>query len=709
MKLFDPWMPRIHVCGDIEDLLQLAGEDFVPNARWAKKFEKPGDREVSKTLEIEVETDQEAEALAGKIQEYGDFHDFRLYDVDVPAVQMYLYNKGLFPLAYVEAEETSNGINWTLKDSREKTDYSLPRLRIAKLELSTCRRGELQNREDELAEIRFGNRIIDSGDEADKILQLSDAFREIDPDVILTRGGDSFIFPYLTRKAQSLGILGRLALGREESPVRVYNVSGHSYFSYGKILYRDTAARLFGRLHFDEKNAFVTSDCGLEGLFEVSRTCIMPLQKASRATIGTNMTSLQLYSAVTQNVLVPWRKSEAEEFKSAGELVEADRGGFVFEPAVGIFDDVGELDFASLYPSLMLKNNLSGETVKCACCPESQSRVPDIAYNICQRWNGIVPRSLDILLRKRTQYKRLKKECKGSPEADVYDRRQAALKWILVCSFGYLGFKNAKFGKIDAHIATCAFARQALRKAREIAESKGFTLLHSIVDSMWLHKQGATAEDYEELCAKIRDSMGLPVNFEAIYKWIVFLRSRVDSRLPVLNRYFGIQQDNTFKVRGIELRKHDTPKIVEDCQREMLGALSAANSSAEFRAIVPEALRVLRKYVELVKTGNVPNEDLAITKSLSKAPGEYRNLVPQAVAAQHLVREGNSVHAGQSISYVLTKERKHQPDTRAWPVGLIQKRLDVDDGKYLDLLISAARNILEPAGLDEKSIRTAVR
>jgi hypothetical protein len=28
-----------------------------------------------------------------------------------------------------------------------------------------------------------------------------------------------------------------------------------------------------------------------------------------------------------------------------------------------------------------------------------------------------------------------------------------SLKWILVTSFGYLGFNNAKFGRIDAHIA----------------------------------------------------------------------------------------------------------------------------------------------------------------------------------------------------------------------------------------------------------------
>ena len=73
-----------------------------------------------------------------------------------------------------------------------------------------------------------------------------------------------------------------------------------------------------------------------------------------------------------------------------------------------------------------------------------------------------------------------------------------------------------------------------------------------------------------------------------------------------------------------------------------------------------------------------------------------------------MVREGESVHAGQSISYVLTKERRGIPDTRAKPVGLIRKDLDVDNAKYVDLLVSSARNLLEPTGLSEDSIRAAV-
>jgi DNA polymerase elongation subunit (family B) len=230
-------------------------------------------------------------------------------------------------------------------------------------------------------------------------------------------------------------MLNRLVLGREQSPLRVYEVQGHSYFSYGKILYRETAARLLGRLHIDDHNAFISADCGLEGLFEISRTCIIPIQRASRATIGTNMTSLQFYHAVKENVLIPWNKNQPEEWKDSNELVIADRGGFIHEPETGIYDQVGELDFTSLYPTIMRDQNLSGETVKCKCCPNSLRRVPELNYNICDRWTGIVPLSLGILLDRRSRYKQLKKDEKDELKRQKYDARQSALKWILVCSF----------------------------------------------------------------------------------------------------------------------------------------------------------------------------------------------------------------------------------------------------------------------------------
>jgi len=715
VRLTDRWKPRIHVGGDYRELIDLACKSYIENSIFVDKFERAGDIGKSRVLEVVVENEEEAARLARRIQRESSYSNFRLYDVDVPSPQIYLYQKDLFPLALVEAEEKDEKIEWTLRDSRETIDYKLPPLRKIRLEVKTRKNKRIRTFEDELDSVSITDReetlILDSGSEEEKLFRLVETFNELDPDIVITEGGDSFIFPYLARRAHKNGMLNKLVLGRDPSPLRVYEVQGHSYFSYGKILYRETAARLLGRLHVDDHNAFISADCGLEGLFEISRTCIIPIQRASRATIGTNMTSLQFYHAVKENVLIPWNKNQPEEWKDSNELVIADRGGFIHEPETGIHDQVGELDFTSLYPTIMRDQNLSGETVKCKCCPNSLRRVPELDYNICERWRGIVPLSLEILLERRLQYKQLKKVEKDELKRQRYDARQSALKWILVCSFGYLGFKNARFGKIDAHIATCAFSRIFLDRAVAIAQARGFKLVHGIVDSMWLTKAGATAADYEDLCATIRKDLKLPLSFEGQYRWIVFLNSKIDPEAPVLNRYYGVfqDQDRTLKVRGIDVRRHDTPKIVEKCQTEMLAILKEADNSQEFTALIPQVLNTLREYASKLRSGTVPIEELVITKNLSKMPSEYTHRVPQAIAAQCLIDEGGAVHAGQQVSYVLTFDSPTIPESQALPPELADDDTVYDSERYVDLLISSTANLLLPFGYDVKSLTASLR
>ena len=65
-----------------------------------------------------------------------------------------------------------------------------------------------------------------------------------------------------------------------------------------------------------------------------------------------------------------------------------------------------------------------------------------------------------------------------------------ALKWMLVTCFGYLGYRNARFGRIEAHESVTAFGREKLLQAKEICEEEGFELLHAITDSLWIRKEG---------------------------------------------------------------------------------------------------------------------------------------------------------------------------------------------------------------------------
>ena len=129
------------------------------------------------------------------------------------------------------------------------------------------------------------------------------------------------------------------------------------------------------------------------------------------------------------------------------------------------------------------------------------------------------------------------------------------------------------FGKIEAHEAVTAYSREILLRAKEIAEAQGYTMLHAIVDSLWVKRENP---DLPALAEAIRRETGMPVGVEGMYRWIGFLPSRMNPRVAVHNRYCGAFEDGTLKVRGLELRRHDTPKIVRRMQERLLQQMAQA-------------------------------------------------------------------------------------------------------------------------------------
>ena len=193
---------------------------------------------------------------------------------------------------------------------------------------------------------------------------------------MFTSDGDSFVLPYLASRAAANGVAQRLVIDRDGTVLEAPAKKGSSYFSYGKILFKPSAMKLRGRIHLDKTSSFVHRETGLEGFYEVSRVCRLPLHIASRASIGKALSSLQFYHATKDGILIPWKPTMAESFKSRAELLIADRGGFIFEPELGVHEGIGELDFSSLFPNIMSKKNISPETVRCKCCPDSNEQNP---------------------------------------------------------------------------------------------------------------------------------------------------------------------------------------------------------------------------------------------------------------------------------------------------------------------------------------------
>jgi DNA polymerase-2 len=719
--------------------------DMVKYCKFESRYERITDTTRSDVLRLALADSTKAVSLAKMIVAiYGHntLGKVRLYNVDLLPAQSYFYEYDIFPLAhYKVVVSSSSSLSWFIKDSVWSANYNIPHFRAIHLKINAKRKvggvgvgGCIPKYTDKIDSIIITTTTkltgycetikIQRQSEVDMIYDLTKEVEKIDPDFIFTDNGDSFDFPYLIHRAEENGIIKDLILGREPSiPLKKPAKKGTSYFSYGRIYFKPTAVKLLGRIHIDINNSFIYNDSGLEGLYEIARICRMPLHTAARASIGKCLSSLQFYSATQKGILIPWKPTIAEHFKTYEELLVADRGGLIFEPEIGVHENVAEFDFVSLYPNIMLKKNLSAETIKCSCCQNSELKVPELNYNTCEKRVGIVPTSLRIVLEKRAKYKELKNnnynDATFNPKLKaVYDARQNALKWILVTSFGYLGFNNSKFGRIDAHIAVCAFDRQILLQAVKIAQRLGFKVLHGIVDSIWVKKkqkewnsnennitkmlQPYCFDNYLELIESVKRETGFDISFEGIYKWVAFVNSKVNHQLPVLNKYFGVFEDDTLKIRGIETRRHDTPPLLSKCQNEILELMATKNNIEEVKMLMPKVKDIYHKYVQLLKENKVPFDELVFTKRLSKNSNNYqhRNSIENN-ALTKLNSEGKYLRAGEILQYVITDYyQTGSKNNRAIPIELINERTYYDAKRYIELLTQTCNSVTKPFGME---------
>ena len=665
-----------------------------------------------------------------------------LFNIDLPIAQMFFYETGLFPFARMRVDLRTRGnwfevARWQLADDNEALEYPLPPLKIAWLDVVTRSGSPRPSVDDPVTEVRLACKtaLVERGEwpfdaewedvtvcgttERDTLESISSALGRLDPDFLLTRGGDEFGLPHLLSRAARLGIGDAINLSRTQQPLLRcrFAVGGDdpSFFSYGHIIRRaPTQFYLTGRVHIDTTThgSLHFADGNIPGVIEVARVSYVPAQRLTRVTIGGALQSIQFANAYHRGLLIPPEKKNAEDFRDALGLVAADKGGHYFEPSIGVFGDVAELDFVSMYPALMREYNVSPETVNCACCADGSGiPVPEIGFHTCRKKVGLIPESLRVPLAKRIAYKKLSRELGAKGKGKRYAYMEAALKWVLVVSFGYLGFKNARFGRVEAHQAVCAFSREFLLRAAELARVRSFHLLHGIVDSLWLQREDAGGAngmgagqqrnpvsdpifdtDCRALCEDIYQATRLRINYDARYKFIVFMPSRVSPRVPTLNHYWGVTWGGEIKVRGVEVRRHDAPKIIQQAQQEMMEAFARAPDANHFYAWIPEVQMVVQQYIRRIRSGNCTPEELAVTTHVSRHPNEYKVDSYQAVAAKQLEVLGRGPGPGEKVSYVITNAAAAEGRKRVVILDHFTGRYDKE--KYVELLVRAFQNLV---------------
>lgn len=691
-RLTHRFLPAVYVGGDRSTLLRLGCElekrGLVGRFKWRKKREF-WSGEPTDVLELTVADS----SILPKLRNLVAARDtqFAAYNLDIPTPQYYLYTHGLFPTCRLEAmiDESKRVREIRSLDSAYDVRASLPRLRVMQMRGTLTL--PLSPKSSVLLECDGEDIRIRLDDERRVVREVNEFISRHDPDLILSHQGDSLLFPILFGMANRRKV--KLCADRDEVKVRRTIITeGRTFYSYGMVLYKGPSYPLRGRWHIDVNNSFFHKETGIDGIVELARLSKIPVQRMARQSPGTAMSSIELDYAVRHDILIPWRKSEPESYKTALELLTVDKGGLTFMPKVGVFEDVAEIDFASMYPSLMVNHNVSPETVLCRCC--DNRAVPEAGYTVCEKRRGLISTVLEPLVERRKLYKQLIQECRDESLKKAYEDRRSAVKWMLVSCFGYLGYKNARFGRVEAHEAVTAFGREKLLRAKEVAEGAGFRVLHALTDSLWLKKDGMTREELLSLCETITEETDIEMSLEGIYRWIVFPPSKQKDSRPVATRYYGLFEDGTMKVRGLMCRRRDTPPFVKQAQRAMLEILSAAKSIADRDSLRPAIEELFNERKRMLEGGRVPPGELVMRRTLTKDVDSYKADTKTAQAARQYRESGVKVHPGEAVNYVISDEKTATKTQKAQAV-LNGAKVKYHPDSYVKML----RDALDELGL----------
>ena len=289
-------------------------------------------------------------------------------------------------------------------------------------------------------------------------------------------------------------------------------------------------------------------------------------------------------------------------------------------------------------------------------------------------------------------------------------------KALGVVCFGYFRYRNARFGCAEVHQAIQCVGRASMTRAREIAQEEGYRMVHELTDCAFLQKPGVTREEALRLARRISRDVGVPLEVEGVYRWLVLLPSKLHSTtspVGVPNRYYGKFEDGKLKVRGIEVKRHSTAPFLHDVQMAMLDELAKADDPAGFLARIPFALRIAKRAARRLIGREVEPASLGLTIQATRSVEEYAADTGAKAALLQLRDAGTELRPGEFVEYVVTRTEGPWAG-RTKPVALLGQEsrwfgppagggaYHVD--AYLRLLARQVETLLAPFGYTEESV-----
>ena len=247
-------------------------------------------------------------------------------------------------------------------------------------------------------------------------------------------------------------------------------------------------------------------------------------------------------------------------------------GGWVFEhPNPGKYKNIHVFDITSLYPTMIVNNNISFETVNCACCTKNMlARVPNhvlddtttsnVTQHVCQKYAGVLTKQIADYMSKRIEYKQRSKEKDISGQAREYRIISNAYKILINSAYGQLGHSYSKYENVKAAELVTRYGRYTIKQCIKIAEDVfGWTIIYGDTDSMFVSSYVSEVDRqlFIDICY-----LQLNVNMDL---------DKVYDRLLVSGKknYVGVSGENTV-IRGLGGKKSDRCLWVKNAFKQML-------------------------------------------------------------------------------------------------------------------------------------------
>src|SRR6266571_989650 len=557
-----------------------------------------------------------------------------------------------------------------------------------------------------------------SGPEAEMISEFSKAVSKSRSDFIFSFEGNRFNWPYLVRRSAIAKT--ELRVGRDGGPPRQslyghFSVTGRAnvdladfaddlyevkektlgnvlrylgiktgevqpideneYYHYWSD--RELRDKLERKIELDTEETLELGEDALDYIVQLSSLSGLPPDQVLAAAAGFRVDNHMTMEAHKLGELIPTRNEMP---------VIPYKGAIVLKPVLGIHDNVAVVDFFSMYPSLMVKYNISPDSIV-----EKDKRVesyvvPEVGWRFRKQPLGFYAIVLRNLLDERKSLKReVAKAQKGSREYRLLKARERAVKIITNATYGYAGWAGSRWYSKQVAESAAALGRDTIKKSILIAERLGLKVLYGDTDSLFLTYDKGLVDKF---LRTVEEELGLEISLRQVYKRILFTEA--------MKKYAGLGEDGELDVVGMEAVRGDWSPLAKDVQNQVLRLVLEDKDPAR-------AIAYVAALVKDLKSAKLPLFSFVIWKTLTKRPSDYDVHAPHVEAAKKLVEEGWPVGSGDRIGYVIVKRpgklfQKAEPYFRA-------SKEDLDYDYYVEnQILPVALRALGVFGVTENQI-----